>query len=83
MKYEIRQVDALNVYGEGWHWNTSYKIGEFTTHSTDHKRAFLHALHKNKIVLKRGKTVVIDDGEIFEVQDRRTQQPLFAAIPVA
>lgn len=82
MKYEIRQIDAMNIEGEGWYWNTSYKLGEFTTHSMDHKRAFLHALHKINIVLKRGKTAVINDGEIFEVQDRRTQQPLFAAIPI-
>lgn len=25
VKFEIRQIDALNFEGEGWHWNTSYK----------------------------------------------------------
>ena len=29
VKFEIRQIDALNFEGEGWHWNTSYKMGEF------------------------------------------------------
>ena len=31
VKFEIRQIDALNFEGEGWHWNTSYKMGEFKT----------------------------------------------------
>lgn len=83
MKYEIRQIDAMNFEGQGWIWNTSYYLGEFTTNSNDHKRAFLYALHKIGIVLKRGKTSVVFDDKIFEIQERGTNKPLFAAIPVA
>ena len=49
-KFEIRQIDALNIEGEGWYWNTSYKMGEFKTSATDQKRAFLYAHHKMGIV---------------------------------
>ena len=81
--FEIRQIDALHLENEGWFWNASYKMGEFKTSATDEKRAFLYALHKMGIVCKRGKMKVIYDSDIFEVQDRRTGEPLYAAIPVA
>ena len=80
-KFEIRQIDALSIEGEGWYWNTSYHIGEFNTNAFDHKRAFLYALHKLGIVCKRGRMAVVYDGDIYELQDRRTNEPLYAAIP--
>ena len=80
--YEIRQIDAWNE-GEdnGWTWNTSYHIGNFTTNASDHKTAFLHALKKLGIICKRGKCKVEYQGDIYELQDRKTSEPLFAAIP--
>lgn len=81
MRFEIRQIDALNFEGEGWYWNTSYKMGEFQTTAADCKRAFLYALHKMGIVCKRGRMTVVYNGDIYELQDRRTKEPLFAAIP--
>ena len=81
VKFEIRQIDALNFEGEGWHWNTSYKMGEFKTSATDQKIAFLYALHKMVIVCKRVRMAVVSDGDMYELQDRRTGEPLFAAIP--
>ena len=80
-KFEIRQIDALHIEDEGWYWNTSYKMGEFKTSATDEKRAFLYALHKMGIVCKRGRMAVVSDGNMYELQDRRTGEPLFAAIP--
>ena len=80
--YEIRQIDAWND-GEGWTWNESIKIGEFQTAAADHKKAFLNALKKQGIVFKRGKTRVEYDGDIYELQDRKTGEPLIAAIPAA
>lgn len=81
MKYEIRQIDAWSS-GEGWTWNESYKIGEFKTSAEDHKRAFLNALRKIGIVCKRGKCKVEFDGDIYEVQERKSGLPMFAAIPI-
>lgn len=82
MQFEIRKIDALNIDGEGWKCNSMYPIGTFKTDATDQKRAFLYALHKVGIVCKRGKMVVISKGNTYEVQNRRTGEPLFIAIPI-
>lgn len=81
MRFEIRKIDALKFEGEGWRWNTSYHVGEFKTNALDHKRAFLYALHKIGYVCKRGRMAVVFDGNTYELQNRRTGEPLFAAIP--
>lgn len=78
--YEIRQIEAWNDFN-GWTWNASYHIGDFTTTGEDHKRAFLNALKKVGIVCKRGCCYVDFDGDIYELRNRKTQEPLFAAIP--
>lgn len=79
--YEIRQIDALND-GESWYWNTSYNLGTFSTKANNHKRAFLRALHNLGIVCKRGACYVDYDGSIYELRERKTDMPLFAAIPM-
>ena len=79
--YEIRQIGALRDC-ESWYWNTSYNLGTFSTNANDHKRAFLNALHNLGVVCKRGKCKVEYDGSIYELIDRKTLEPLFAAIPL-
>ena len=80
-EYEIRQIEAWADL-EGWTWNSSYHIGDFSTSAENHKRAFLNALHNLGIVCKRGKCKVEFDGSIYELVDRKTLEPLFAAIPL-
>lgn len=80
VKYEIRQLDAW-LYDGGWTVNESYHIGEYKT-KTDDKRAFLHALHKLGIVCKRGYCRVIFDGDFFVLEERKTNCPLFCAVPL-
>lgn len=82
MKYEIRKIDAWRNEEGVWTWNDSRKIGEFKTNAMDQKRAFLYALHKMGIVLKRGKFTIDESNDIYEVQERRTQEPILAAIPI-
>lgn len=77
--YEIRQVDAL-MYDDAWTWNTSYYLGTFTT-AGDPARAFRRALARLGITFYRGRTVTEYDGDVYEIVDRATGQPLFAAIP--
>ena len=48
---------------------------------TDNQAVVLHALKKHGIVCKRGKCKVEYQGDIYELQDRKTGEPLFAAIP--
>ena len=81
MKFEIRQIDAW-FDGEAWVYNDSFHIGEFSTKAENVKRAFCRALHGLGVVFYRGRVVVVDDGELLEVQDRKSREPLFVAIPM-
>ena len=80
-EYEIRQIEAWTD-ADGWYWNNSFNLGTFSTRAENHKRAFLNALHNLGIVCKRGKCKVCDYGDTMELQDRKTDEPLFAAIPM-
>lgn len=86
--YEIREVDALAEYDDpddpeevpAWIWNTSYRLGEFTT-AGDVPRAFRRALAKMGVTFYRGRTVTEYTGDVYEIVDRKTREPLFVAIP--
>jgi hypothetical protein len=80
-EYEIRKIEAWADI-EGWSWNTSYHIGNFSTRAENHKCAFLNALHNLGIVCKRGACYVDFDGDIYELRERKSDMPLFAAIPL-
>lgn len=77
--YEIRQIDAY-LYDDSWTYNTSYHLGTFTT-TGDPARAFRRALACLGITFYRGRTATEYDGDVFEIVDRATREPLFAAIP--
>lgn len=78
--FEIRQVDAWSDV-DGWTYNTTYRIGSFTTAAQDERRAFYRALARLGIRFYRGKVRAVDDGSIIEIIDRKTAEPLFVAIP--
>ena len=81
MKFEIRQIDAW-FDGESWIYNESFPIGEFSTKAENVKRAFCCALHGLGVVFYRGRVVVVDEGDLLEVQNRKSGEPLFVAIPI-
>lgn len=81
IKFEVREVDAWK-YDDFWEWNTSYFIGTFTTSAKNEKRAFTNFLRKHGIVFKVNRTLIDtqDGGGIYEIIDRKTKEPLYAAI---
>ena len=81
IEFEIRQIDAWADGEEGWTWNTSYHLGDFSTQAKNEKRACIRALNKLGYALKRGRCTIDYDGDIYEIQDRKTHEPLFAFIP--
>ena len=81
MKFEIRQIDAWPD-GEAWTYNESFRIGEFSTKAKNVKRAFCRALHGLGVVFYRGCVVVVDEGDLLEIQNRKSGEPLFVAIPM-
>ena len=80
-KFEVRQINAW-FDGEGWTYNESFRIGEFSTKSKNVKRAFCRALHGLSVVFYRGRVVVVDEGDLLEIQNRKDGEPLFVAIPM-
>ena len=81
MEWEIREIDAWGNKQDGYEWNTSYHVGDYTSDAKDQKRAFVHQLNRHGIFFKLNRTVIVDDGDILEVRDRKTTEPLYAAIP--
>lgn len=83
MKFEVREIDAwMDV--DGWYWNTSWRLGDFETRAKNEKRAFCDYLRKTRgIVFKKNRTRILFDGDVYEIVDRKTGEPLFAAIPAA
>ena len=78
--FEIREVDAY-MYEDEWTYNTTYRLGSFTTAAQNERRAFYRALARMGIRFYRGKVRAEYDGDICEIIDRRDGMPLFAAIP--
>lgn len=79
--YEIRQIDALTDPECGWDWNESYYISDMETAAHNIPAAFRRALEKAGIYLVPHKTETTFDGSVYEIIDRKTKEPLFAAIP--
>lgn len=81
-KFEIREIDAWNYVEDGWIWNTSYHIGDMITSANNEKRAFTKWLKNHHgITFKLNRTLIEYDGDVYTIIDRKTKEPLFAAIP--
>lgn len=79
-RYEVRQIDAW-MYDDEWTWNTSYLVGTFVTYSQNIPRALRRYLKQQGITFVKGRTRTEYDGNVYEITDRKTGKPLFAAIP--
>ena len=81
-KYEIRQLDAWGNKIDGYEINTSYFMGTMETAAENEKRAFTRYLaRKHGIIFKKNRTRIDFDGDCYTILDRKTQEPLFIAIP--
>lgn len=82
-KYEIREIDAWGNAFDGYEWNTSYLIGTFETSAKNERKAFTAALKRIAgITFKKNRTIIDYDGSVYEILDRKTKMPLYAAIPI-
>lgn len=80
--FEIRQIDAWHD-DEGWTYNESWHIDSFRSCAANEKRLFLRKLRKHGITFKRGAVRVEYSGDIWEIVNRKTLEPLFCMIPSA
>lgn len=79
--YDVRQIDAWSDPETGWTWNSSFHIGTMRT-AADPRRALPAYLRRHYgLTFKRNRTRIEYDGDIYEIQDRKTKEPLYAAIP--
>ena len=81
LRFEIRQVDAYEEEDLCWRWNESIRLSDFTVASTTSlPRKFVRELNKLGIHFAPNRTLICDDGDLLEIVDRKTKQPLFAAL---
>ena len=83
MKYEIRSIEAWREPDGGWYWNNSYVIGSLVFEEPTTRR-ILRVFREEGYLSEesKGRATVWTDGEMFEIQDRRTGEPVFALLPV-
>lgn len=82
MKFEIRQIDAY-VYDDSWIHNTTYLLGTMTTNAANERRAFTDYLRRQHgIIFRKNRTRIEFDGDCYTIEDRKTHEPLFIAIPM-
>ena len=79
--YEIRQIDAWNEGDNYWTWNESFHICNFSSSANNISRAFMRKIHALGIAFSVPVKVVFD-GDIWEVQRRDNDMPIFALIPI-
>ena len=81
LSYDVRQIEAWADPESGWTWNSSFHIGTMRT-AADPRRALPDYLRRHYgLKFKRNRTRIAYDGDIYEIQDRKTKEPLYAAIP--
>lgn len=82
-KYEVRQVDALASCEDGmWVYNETWHLFDFTARGGDDRRSFRRALNRHGIMLTPKCQTYSPDGSLLEVIERKTQRPLFCAVPL-
>ena len=80
--FEIRQLDAWGNNEEGYEINESWHMGEMVTKAKDEKKAFTAWMKRHLgISFKPNRTLIEYDGDVYTIIDRKTKEPLFAAIP--
>ena len=79
VKFLVRQVEAW-ASPEGWDYNNVWPIGEMKTRAKNERRAITAFLRKNGITFKRGRTRIWFDGDNYEIDDRKTGEPMFDAV---
>lgn len=87
IKFELRSIDAWRDTEGVWMWNESYRLedGIVFEESELTTRKILKALRAWKYLSQKSKgmVTVCYDGDIYEIQDKNTHEPLLALIPSA
>ena len=78
--FDVREIDAWNS-PEGWTWNCSFHMGYMATSAKDEKRALTAYLRRvHGIRFKLNRTLIVNTGDVYEIIDRKTGEPIIGAI---
>ena len=84
-QYDLKSIDAWGNETDGYEWNASYTIEEAIFISDRATLEDIKALIIRAIFHEKEKadayTVLEYDGDIYELQDKETGQPLYALVP--
>ncbi len=85
-QYEVKQIDAWMGPDNEWYWNDVYNLGILTTAAGTKqglKKALIMFLINHARILVNSRKIRCDyDGDILEIHNRITDEPLFAMIPL-
>lgn len=84
--YEVKQIDAWMGPDNEWYWNDVYNLGILTTTAGTKqglKKALRMFLRNHAGIILNSCYIRYDyDGDILEIHERFTDEPLFAMIPL-
>lgn len=84
IRFELRSIDAWRYDGL-WEWNASYQLedGLYFSESALTPRQICKALREWQYLAptSTGRIRVYYDGDVYEIQNRKTGEPLLALIP--
>lgn len=77
-KYQLRQLDSI-MYSDSWTVNDSFILSTVTIKmSSDPKKVFLRELKKLGFTCRRGFYVVVNDGILITLEERKSHKPIFS-----
>lgn len=76
--WELRQVDAWGNREDGYTWNESFHIKNVKISSGRERNCLMQNIRKGY----RRQYKVVYDGSVYELQLRKTDEPIFALLPI-
>lgn len=74
--YELRVIDAWR-YDDRWIWNISFRVRDVSILEGSEEAELLSYIAPEE----RAEVYVACDGDVFELRERETDEPIMALVP--
>lgn len=74
--YELRVIDAWK-YDDVWVWNDSFRVRDVSILEGSEEAELLSYIAPEE----RGEVYVACDGDVYELRERKTDEPIMALVP--
>ena len=74
--YELRVIDAWR-YDDRWIWNISFRVRDVSILEGSEEAELLSYIAPEE----RAEVYVACDGDVFELRERKTDEPIMALVP--